>query len=422
MSDPYSRLSQQVAQFAGLIYFSITNISHKEPNLSVQLKRKNASCSRTDPQPSDVARMYHDPEKELARTNWRTGFYLRKSADIALKLLVLSIIVFILWRQFAGVKIETVLGLLDRVGFAVMLVLIPPIFQLFAETLGLALCIPGIHPLMRISKVLPVRIGCDTLINSLPAGVVAAETLRPVWLRRACRIPIEESIAACLMGKINMAGAEGLFLAVIMILVALGRPGHAPAATFTGQTIISMVFILALVFAVVGYVYSGARLTHIMSLLKRIAWNRWKLFLSGLESSVIKIDSTILHFARQNRRAVFSSFASFVAGWIFLGFESYVILRILGQGVSVGQGLLMEGTASLLRIAFFFIPSAFGAAEAAYASLIASFGAADPASVALAFITIKRSQEIIWIALGYIAIMVQGKRKNADDDSLPGAS
>ncbi len=341
----------------------------------------------------------------------------RKLAGILLKLLAVSIIVFILWRQFAGVNIDIVLDLLDRVGFAVFFVLIPPLLELFAETLGLALCIPGFPSPGRLLKVLPARIGCDAILNSLPAGVVPAETLRPVLLRRACKLPIEESVAACLMGKINMAAGEGLFLAITMVLVAVG--GHAHAGTLSGITLVIPVVVLTMVFAAVAYIYSGPRITQLMSLLKRIAWNRWRRFLSRIGSSVSRIDATILHFARRDRRALFASLASFVVGWILLGCESYLILRILGQDVSVGQGLLMEGTVSVLRIAFFFIPSAFGAAEAAYVSLITGFGVTDPAAVALAFIAIKRSQELLWIALGYLALLISGKRKTGDGSSLP---
>ena len=385
------------------------------------MKEKRSFTPATKRQHDDITVVHDDadsgneslPASPAARSS------LRRFGEIVLKLLVLSLIVFILWHQFAGVQIETVLALLDRVGFAVFLVLIPPLLELFAETLGLALCIPGIRPPGRLFKVLPVRIGCDALLNSLPAGVVAAEALRPVWLRRACKIPIEESVAACLMGKINMAAAEGLFLAIIMILVAVGGPGHAYAATLSGTRIIPLVAVLVLVFGAVGYIYSGTRITQLVSLLKRIAWDRWRRFLSRIESSVTRIDATILHFARRDRLAVLASLASFVAGWVLLGFESYLILRILGQDVSVGQGLLMEGTVSLLRIVFFFIPSALGAAEAAYVSLIAGFGVADPGAVALAFIAIKRSQEIIWIALGYSAILISGRRKNVDGGSLP---
>ena len=343
----------------------------------------------------------------------------RKLLGIALRLLAVSIVAFVLWHQFAGVKIGAVLVLVDRVRFALFLVLIPPVLELIAETFGLALCIPGSPTPGRLLKVLPARIGCDALTNSLPAGVVAAETLRPVLVSRACKLPIEEGVAACLMGKINMAAAQGLFLAITMALLALGSSGHAYSGTLSVSTIITVIVVLGLVFAAVGYIYTGERLTQLTSLLKRIAWNRWRRFLSRIESSVHRIDATILHFARRDQKAVVASLVSFVVGWILLGSVSFLILRILGEHVSLGQGLLMEGTVSLLRIAFFFIPSAFGPAEAAYVSFITAFGVADPAAVALAFIAIKRSQELLWIALGYLALLFSGKQKSRDSVSLP---
>ena len=139
--------------------------------------------------------------------------------------------VIMLWQQFAGMKIETVLTILGRVRFAIVSVFLPPFLQLLAETFGLALCIPSSNPFRVIFKLLTVRIGCDGLLNSLPAGVVVAETLRPVWLHKTCKISNEESLAACVTWEINMAAAEGLILTVIMVLIVLGGPTHKVAMT-----------------------------------------------------------------------------------------------------------------------------------------------------------------------------------------------
>ncbi len=378
------------------------------------LKERNIIIPPVEQKPDDIHFVYDDVPSvtEVRDAVHAAPSSSRKAAGIILKLLAVGMIAFILWHQFADVKIDVVLGLLDRVGFAVFLVLIPPTLELFAETLGLALCVPGSLSVMRIIKVLPARIGCDALINSLPAGVVPAETLRPVMIGRACRLPIEDGVAATLMGKINMAAGEGLFIAITMVLVAIG--GHAYGGALSGSTVMIPVIVLALVFAGVAYIYSGARITQIISLLKRIAWERWRRFLSGIELGAGRIDATILHFARRDRISVFASLASFVIGWVLLGSESFLILRILGEHVTLGQGLLMEGTVSILRIAFFFIPSAFGAAEAAYASLITAYGVANPAAVALAFIAIKRSQELLWMGLGYLALLVSGRRKTTE--------
>ena len=373
------------------------------------MKENRIITPAAEDQPEDITLPYDSLDEQSHQPGRGTLSTSRKLIEIALKLLAVSIILFVLWRQFADVKIDKVLSLLDSAGFAVFLVLIPPLLQLFAETLGLALCIPGRLSLKRFFKVLPVRIGCDALLTSLPAGVVAAETLRPVWLRRACKIPIEKSVAACLMGKINMAAGEGLFLTIAVVLAGIG--GHAYSGTLSGHMLIVPSVALVVVFASVVYIYSGARITQLISLLKRIGWYRWRRFLSRIEPSAGRIDETILFFARKDRRAVYASLTAFVGGWILLGCESYLILRLLGQDVSLGQGLLMEGTASVLRIAFFFIPSAFGATEAAYVSLITGYGASHPAAVALAFIAIKRSQELLWIAMGYIVLFVSGKRK-----------
>ena len=379
----------------------------------MRLQTKIFNAKRTEEQgrePNNNAGKENGPHRPRSSASFVT----RRSTGIVLKVLAASVIVLILWREFANVKMAAVFTILDKVGFAMMVVLIPPLLETLAETLGLELCVRGVPSIKRTLNVVPVRVGCDALINSLPAGVVAAETLRPIWLRRACGIPIEESVAACLMGKINMAAAQGLFLAVIMVLVAFAGTGHGFAAVLSVKTLIPVALVFMLVFAVVGYVYSGPRVTQLMSLSKRIAWSPLKNFLSRHESSMLRIDATILRFARQGRGAVFGSLAAFIAGWTLLGFESYAILRILGQNVSVGQGFLMEGTASLLRIAFFFIPSAFGAVEAAYVSLIASFGIADPVLIALAFIAVKRSQEIIWMAWGYTALLISRRLKSGD--------
>ena len=260
------------------------------------------------------------------------------------------------------------------------------------------------------------------MLNSIPAGIAAGETLRPFWLRRAVRIPIEESVAACLMGKMNMAASQGFFYTVIMALLAISgtqlsaNGGSVPSAL----SIFLIVLIPSIVALSVGFVYTGSRLTQFVAQVKRLPWERWKPFLASIEPRVSRIDATILHLVRQSRARLVGSLVAFLAGWIMLGFESYTILVLLGQNVSIGQGLLLEGTASILRIVFFFIPSALGAAEAAYISLISGYGASDPTSVAVAFITIKRAREILWIAAGYAALMFSHWReRNSAPEARP---
>ena len=61
----------------------------------------------------------------------------------ALKVLAASAIAVLLWHQFAGLDALRILGLLHQVGFAVIVVLIPPLLASLTDSLGLALCVSG---------------------------------------------------------------------------------------------------------------------------------------------------------------------------------------------------------------------------------------------------------------------------------------
>lgn len=337
-------------------------------------------------------------------------------------LLVLGI-ALLLWHQFAGLDIGMVMRLLDRVGLSVIVVLLPPLLATLSDSLGLVLCVRRMKPFRGMLEIAPLRVGCDSVILSTPAGIAAGETLRSFWLSRVCKIPFEESVAACLMGKVNMAGSQALFYGLILLLLAILKTGDGRVAALSVNMalLVPVIVVFSVVVSGLGFVYTGSRMTQLLALTKRIPWERWRQLLPRIEARVFRVDATIVELATQGRLRIVGSLAAFLVGWIMLGFESYVILALLGQKVSVGQGLLLEGIASLLRIGFFFLPSAIGAADAAYVSLIAGFGIADSLSVAAAFIAIKRSREILWLIVGYCAIVLSRWTKNSSAAGTRGA-
>ena len=339
----------------------------------------------------------------------------RGAVSTILKLLLAAGVALLLWHQFASVNVSMALTLLNRAGISMVFVLVPPLITVMLDSAGLLLCIPRRIPSPGLLRIIPPRIGGDAVILSTPAGMAAGETLRAFWLARLLRMPMEESVAVCLMGKVNLAGGQALFYGIILVVLAV------LGSRVTGTLSVGVAFLatiavgFSLVVIFVARVYTGSRLTSLLALAMRIPWERWKRLLSRFESSVARVDSTILELAGRDRWRVIGSLGAFLGGWIIQGLEPYVILVVLGQSVSVGQGMLLEGVASLLRIGFFFLPSAIGAADAAYASLIAGFGIADWQSVAVAFIVIKRSREILWLGAGYCAILLsRWTRESAD--------
>jgi len=53
---------------------------------------------------------------------------------------------------------------------------------------------------------------------------------------------------------------------------------------------------------------------------------------------------------------------------------------------------------------FFFLPGGLGAQDASYYGLLALYGVPNP-EVAAAFVILKRSKELFWIALGYLLLL-----------------
>ncbi|HUI65342.1 MAG TPA: lysylphosphatidylglycerol synthase domain-containing protein [Bacteroidota bacterium] len=329
-------------------------------------------------------------------------FASRRLLVTSAKLAAAVFVCLLLVRQFGGVDFAHVEQLLRSVGWKACLVLIPAAAAVLFDTAGWAACITKGAPGVLARMIVPLRIGCDALINSLPAGAAAAETVRPILLHRRCGLDLPDAIASCLLAKLNMAIAQIVFvLGVIALSLLSGSFG--PDRRIGWMLAIGALSFLP-VLAAMALLYSGPRLTQTSTLLARIPSTRLRKLLQRVRPDLERIDLYAHTFAISHKRRLALSLGAFLAGWMTSASESFVILSLLGAGATLAQALTMEAVASLLRIAFFFIPSALGAAEIGYAALIASFGSADPAIVSAAFIAIKRSRELLWIALGYLAL------------------
>jgi hypothetical protein len=314
----------------------------------------------------------------------------RRLVTLALKFLVAAGVALLVARLFSDVDLG---GVRDRVregGWALVVILLPALLALGADSAGLAASLRAPFTAGLIRRVFPARITCDAICGALPGGVAFAEPVRALLLARAVKVPLSEAVAGTLTAKVNMAAAQALFLAAAgVFLFADAGPGslvaRVPAAS---RAAAPGVVLLGLICAFVALVYSGWS--------PRVIPRRWS---RGRE-----ILERLQEISRGSRKKTSMSVALFTLGWVLAGLESFAILSLLGAPVSVADGLLLEGTASLLRIAFFFLPSALGAAEIGYAALIASFGVADPLTCSAAFIALKRFRELLWITGGLLLL------------------
>jgi uncharacterized membrane protein YbhN (UPF0104 family) len=70
--------------------------------------------------------------------------------------------------------------------------------------------------------------------------------------------------------------------------------------------------------------------------------------------------------------------------------------------------LAMEAAVVFARNAAFFVPAGLGVQDAGYLAFLSAFGVAAP--LAAAFIVVKRTKELLWIAAGYLVLLVLDRR------------
>jgi hypothetical protein len=296
---------------------------------------------------------------------------------------------------------------LGHIGARAPLALLPYICVITFDTLGWhATFETSAH--LGFRRLWGIRISTDALSNSLPAGVAVGETLKALLLRRIFGLTMSEATANVIVSKFSLGIAQGLFLivGVALCIRELARHSQAligrPGLEWLGVAV-ALLFLSILVAAAV--VAQRAILSSVLARLRRFRSGAWHASLSRWESPFARIDHGLGVIARVPMRQVLRSVSFFLLGWIGLGVENWVILSLLGSPTSIANAISMESVVSIVRILFFFIPSAFGAQEMSYYALLKVYDVPAAESVAAAFMLTKRAKEAIWIALGYLVLM-----------------
>jgi glycosyltransferase 2 family protein len=262
------------------------------------------------------------------------------------------------------------------------------------------------HPeRLRFLTLWRVRIATEAVSNSLPAGPAIGETLKAVILQRRLGMPLTEAAANVILAKFAIAIAQALFTVTALVLAApllqensrslLGREGLEWYA-----------FVVALGFLAIATlglwaVVRGKLLGRILEQVSSIGGDRLRNRLERFVPVVQRADHALGLVARLPRARTAKAIGLFLCGFVCMGFEDWLILTFLSAGVSIPEAISMEALLALVRIGFFFLPSALGAQEAGYYLALRAFGVAEPEVLAAAFMVAKRAKELVWIGLGY---------------------
>lgn len=224
-----------------------------------------------------------------------------------------------------------------------------------------------------------VRLSGEALQFLTSTGPFLAEPAK-VWLLRRRGLSMKDAVAATVSEYLIYLFAAAAF-AVAGLLYLLGHFELSGAESVAVKTIAyaMTLFLLAAAFAIVGRIYL------IGAILKRAG----SLPLIGRhvrtdERAVRDMEDILFTILRDRPLRFLSLLAIEYVAQALLVLELFVLLKAMGQPITLLDAPLIEASTKFIGLAFFFIPGQVGAAESVYAIVFKIVGLPAVAGFAIA--------------------------------------
>jgi uncharacterized protein (TIRG00374 family) len=264
-------------------------------------------------------------------------------------------------------------------------------------------------------RMVAARLGGDSLTNGLPGGVVLGESYKAVVLKRWFGVSLTDAAASQLTVKFGLGISQSLFvLAGLVLVYPLLRDRSVEIFGFQGAQYIGVAVIVGFQAVLTLLLLAVFRGRSFGAVARSMTWlpipplRRW---LASNQERINQVDQSCARVFSDNRRHLPATFALFISGWLLAALESFVLLRALGQPVTLQTAFIIESVGSMFRLLFFLVPSGIGGQDASLMALFRLFRL--PRAAGGAFVLIKRFKELVWIGLGFITIMATRQDRRA---------
>lgn len=289
---------------------------------------------------------------------------------------------------------------------------VPFLGQIALDALAWRSLLRGLGHRVAWRRLIEIRLSTEAVLQSMPGGSLIGESLKPYLLNRITSMPFADTIASIGIKRCLLALAQAGYLGIALIVAhglyarhsraIVGMEGLAwyVGAAIALLTIVSIVFVLALLSVSVA---DRAR-----SVLAKLPSRRLRAGLESRRAGFAATDAAFVVLGRRRARLA-SAWLTLLVAWMVEAVETWVLCWLVGLDLSPAQVLAMEAAVVFARNVAFFVPAGLGVQDAGYLAFLAAFG--SPAPLAAAFIVIKRSKELLWIAIGYLVLLVLDRRR-----------
>jgi uncharacterized membrane protein YbhN (UPF0104 family) len=314
----------------------------------------------------------------------------------------------------SAADVQRVAELVGAIGLAgLLVVLIPHAAALVVESYGWKLSLRLIDREVGCFGLLRVRVATEALSQSLPAGVLFGESVKPFLLGRHCGLSVNESVAAIVARKYLLLVSQAAYvLAVATLGFSALRRASPRFFGFQGLEWAPYVAGAILGLAALGtavWLRQSAVAQGLFAALGKVPFGPLSRWLGASERRFSDTDHSVSSFFQRGFGQKLPPALFFGLGWFLESVETWVILRVLGANLGFVEVASIEVLLTFVRHVVFVVPAGLGVQDFGYVAGLAALGVPDASSVGAAFVLVKRTKEVLWIALGYALLAGEAK-------------
>jgi glycosyltransferase 2 family protein len=306
------------------------------------------------------------------------------------------------------------------VGPAAALILLPFPFALASDTAAWKRLLLAIGRRVPFWPLFRVRVAMEAITNSAPAGQVWADAISPILVARSTGVPVTDVIAASTAKRWLLIRMHGAY---VTIAAALGFAAitRASEALVGGHWLFFAVLIGALVLVLfsIGIETVAARGQVAGRISARLSRTRFSKLATWIADRRHHFENADAQLTRLSRDAAANGGACLRIAmlWFVEGFETFLILRLLGAPLGFVEVLSFDAALSVVRSAAVFAPAGIGVQDVGYLTVLDAYGVPDSSGIGPAFVVLKRLKEAVWIVIGLVLLARGGPRSGSE---IPG--
>lgn len=328
------------------------------------------------------------------------------------------------WFSFRNVDLAKVAQLCLGIGPVIVTVLLPYMTSITFDTVAWRGILAELGGHGRFFTLWRIRLVTEAVLMAAPAGAFVSETVKPMLVVRATNIPMPLVLASLPLRRGFIFFSHGLFF-ITAAAIAWSQYDQVSQSVLGNGVLPWAVLAAGLAFVIGGFGLSvllgtaglGEKLRGALKILPSARLRAW---LDQAASGFLRFDEHLANFlGRGHTGAKLGAVGLFLVNWLLDSAETFLILSLLGSGLSYPGALAAEAGTSILRSLFFIVPAGLGVQEFGYVTILTALGVPDPVNTGASFALIKRGKELFWVTVGLTLVGSatkgsMGERTNAD--------